>query len=85
MIEDAAVDAHDASEQAMGWFTMFESHLERPFDTEVLGVRVDMEAIEPRDDTRIVAVSKRGKESQAIQVTELPAPREKPAGASGCS
>jgi|HubBroStandDraft_1064217.scaffolds.fasta_scaffold02155_4 calcium binding protein len=81
MIEEATVDAHDESEQVMGWFTMFESCLELPFETEVLGVRVTVEAIEQRDDNRIVAVCKRGKENQAIELTELPEPREKPAGA----
>jgi calcium binding protein len=81
MIEEATVDAHDQSEQVMGWFTMFENHLELPFETEVLGVRVAVEAIEPRDDNRIVALCKRGKETQAIEITELPTAREKPAGA----
>jgi hypothetical protein len=28
MIEEATVDAHDESEQAIGWFTMFENHLD---------------------------------------------------------
>jgi hypothetical protein len=81
MVEEATVDANDESEQIMGWFTMFENHLELPFETEVLGVRVTVEAIEQRDDNRFVAMCKRGKESQAIEITELPAPREKPAGA----
>ena len=38
MIEEATVDAYDASEQATGWFTMLEEHVELPFETEVLGV-----------------------------------------------
>ncbi|MES1204676.1 MAG: hypothetical protein ABUS79_01945 [Pseudomonadota bacterium] len=29
MIEEATVDAHDESEQATGWFRMFEQHLAR--------------------------------------------------------
>jgi hypothetical protein len=33
MIEVATVDAHDESEQASGWFTVFEEHLELPFET----------------------------------------------------
>jgi len=44
MIEEATVDAHDESEQAMGWFTMFEEYLEWPFETEVLGVSVSRHA-----------------------------------------
>jgi len=81
MIEEATVDAHDESEQVMGWLTMFENHLALPFETEVLGVPVTVEAIEERYDNRIVAVCKRGKRSQAIDITELPMPKEKPAGA----
>jgi hypothetical protein len=81
MIEEATVDAYDDSEQAVGWFTMFENYLELPFETEVLGVCVTVDAIEQRDDNRIVAMCKRGKERQAIDITELPAPKERPAGA----
>lgn len=81
MIEEATVDAHDESEQAMGWFTMFEEHLELPFETEVLGVRVIVETIDQRDDNRIVAVCRRGKEKLAIGVVDLPLPSPMPEGA----
>jgi hypothetical protein len=81
MIEEATVDAHDESEQATGWFTMFENELELPFETEVLGVRVTVETIDLRDDNRIVAVCKRGKEKQVIGITELPLSAPRPAGA----
>jgi hypothetical protein len=37
MIEVATVDAYDEAEQATGWFTVFEEHLELPFETKVLG------------------------------------------------
>lgn len=80
MIEEATVDAHYESEQATGWFTMLENHLDLPFETDVLGVRVTVEAIDLRDGNRIVAVCKRGKESQAIDITELPVPRPRPPG-----
>jgi Calcium binding len=80
MIEEATVDAYGECEQVVGWFTMFENHLKLPFETEVLGVRVTVEAIEQSDDNRIVAMCRRGKEEQAIEITELPAPKEKPAG-----
>ncbi|MGA2451575.1 MAG: calcium-binding protein [Polyangiaceae bacterium] len=80
MIEEATVDAYGESEQVTGWFTMFENHLELPFETEVLGVRVTVEAIEQRDDNCIVAVCKRGKENQAIEIAELPVPMPRPLG-----
>jgi hypothetical protein len=40
IIEEATVDAYDESEQATGWYTMFEQYLELPFETKVLGVAV---------------------------------------------
>ena len=43
MAEEATVDAYDESEQATGWFTMFEEHFDLPFDTKVLGVDVTVE------------------------------------------
>ena len=81
MIEEATVDAYDESEQATGWFTMFEEHLELPFDTVVLGVRVAVAAIEHRDDNRIVAVCTRGKEELAVGIADLPLPSPRPDGA----
>jgi hypothetical protein len=83
MIEDATVDAHDESEQATGWFTMFENHLDLPFDTDVLGVRVTVENIALRDDDRIVAVCRRGKQKQLIDITDLPCRRRSRVGRSG--
>lgn len=81
MIEEATVDAYDESEQATGWFTMFEEHLHLPFDTEVLGVRVTVAELDLRNEDRIVAVCKRGKDRQAIELTDLPLPTPRPAGA----
>ncbi len=33
MIEEATVDAHDDGEQAMGWESALDAHLELPFTT----------------------------------------------------
>jgi hypothetical protein len=81
MIEEATVDAHDESEQATGWFTMFENYLELPFETDVFGIRVTVEMIDLRDDNRIVAVCRRGKEKLALGVVDLPLPSPRPGGA----
>ncbi|HLY95050.1 MAG TPA: calcium-binding protein [Gaiellaceae bacterium] len=81
MIEEATVDAYSESEQATGWFTMFESYLELPFVTDVLGVRVTVEAIDLRDDNHIVAACRRGKEKLAIGIVDLPLPSPRPEGA----
>ena len=81
MVEAATVDAYGESEQATGWFTMLDEHLDVPFDTTVLGVRVTVARIEQRDDDRIVAQCKRGREKLTISITELPLPTPKPDGA----
>ncbi len=80
MIEEATVDAHGESEQTVGWFTMFEEHLELPFDTEVLGVPVRVTRIDHRND-RLVAICARGRDEQAIGLADLPLPTPMPAGA----
>jgi hypothetical protein len=81
MIEEATVDAYGESEQATGWSTVFENYLELPFETEVLGVRVTVVAIERRDANQIVAVCKRGEHKLAVGVVDLPLPSPKPEGA----
>lgn len=81
MIEEATVDAYDEAEWAMGWFTMFENYVALPFETEVLGVRVMVDEIDQRDDHRIVAVCRRGKERLAVGIVDLPLPSPTPEGA----
>ena len=80
MIEEATVDAYDESEQATGWYTMFEEYLELPFETKVLGVAVTVASIDLRDGGQIVAVCTRGRARQAISLVDLPLPSPKPAG-----
>ena len=81
MIEEATVDAHDESEQATGWFTMFEEHLDVPFETKLLGIDVTVAGIELRGDAQIVAVCTRGRERQVIDIVDLPLSTPRPAGA----
>ena len=81
MIEEASVAAYGEREQATGRFTMLEEHLELPFETEVLGLRVNVVRLEQRDDNCIVAVCMRGKARQAIAIADLPLPTSKPSGA----
>jgi hypothetical protein len=80
MIEEATVDAYDESEQATGWFTMFEEHLELPFETTVLGTVVTVVSIDLRDYGQLNAICTRGRHRQAISLAELPLPTPKPAG-----
>ncbi len=80
MIEEATVDACDESEQATGWFTMFEEHLGTPFETKVLGSAVTVASIDLRDGGQIVALCTRGRERQTISLLDLPLPSPRPAG-----
>jgi len=80
MIEEATLDAYGESEQATGWFTMLERHLALPFETAVLGAAVSVVSIELRDGAQIVAICTRGRDRQAISLTDLPLPAPKPAG-----
>lgn len=80
MIEEATVDAYDETEQATGWFTVLGDHLELPFDTIVLGTPVRVARIELRDDNSIVAICARGRDKQAIRLTDLPLPEPPPRG-----
>jgi hypothetical protein len=80
MIEEATVDAYDESEQAAGWFTMFEEHLVLPFETRVLGTAVTVASIDLRGDHQIVAICTRGRERQAIPLADLPLSTPKPGG-----
>jgi Calcium binding len=72
LIEEATVDAYDESEQIVGFQTMLEEHLAMPFETEVLGVKVTVEAVDLSDDDQIVAVCTRGKSRQRIPILDLP-------------
>jgi hypothetical protein len=40
LIAEATVDAYNESEQRMGFYTMFEEHLDMPFESTILGVGV---------------------------------------------
>jgi hypothetical protein len=81
MAEEATVDAYGESEQICGWACMFADHVAVPFETTVLGEAVTVEAIDQRGDTRIVAICKRGRLRQAIDILELALPSPPPTGA----
>ena len=81
MPEEATVDAYGESEQISGWSCMLDEHLAVPFETVVLGAAVTVEKLDLRDDDQIVAICKRGRTRQAIEIRELPLPTPEPAGA----
>lgn len=80
MIEDATVDAFTSSELATGWLTKIEEHLALPFATTVLGVDLKVMKIDILSDDTLVAICARGRQRQAIVLSELPLPAHPPAG-----
>jgi hypothetical protein len=81
LIEEAIVDAYNASEQRTGFYTMLDEHLDTPFNTQILGVIATVERIDMTDDEQIVAICRRGRSQQAIPILDLPLPNPRPAGA----
>jgi len=81
MVETATVDAYGEAEQATGWLCAIDEHLQTPFETEMLGVKVRVEKIDLEDDASIVAVCRRGQHRQTVPILDLPMPRVPPEGA----
>jgi len=81
MISEAIVDCYNASEQAMGFFTMVEENLRFPFSTTVLGIQVNVQKVELDDAEEIVVVFSRGPEKQRIPLLDLSLPSPQPEGA----
>ena len=81
LIEQATVDACNESEQTVGFFTMFEENLALPFVTQLLGVRVTVEAVDLTADERIVVICSRGEHRQRVPILDVPLPDPAPEGA----
>jgi hypothetical protein len=80
LIEEAVVDAYDKDERRMGFLTMLQESVAVPFDTEVLGVPVEVTEIETNDAEEIVAVCKHGRHVQRVPLVDLPLPEPLPEG-----
>ena len=80
LIEEAIIDAHDESEQRVGFLTMLEENLAVPFTTELLGVPVRVERVDFNDAEEIVAICRRGRHRQLISLVNLPLPSPPPDG-----
>jgi hypothetical protein len=81
LIEEAVVDAYGEEEQVGGFFTMMEEHLALPFSANILGVDVVVEKVDMTRSGRIVAICRRDKIRQKIEILDLPLPTPAPAGA----
>jgi hypothetical protein len=81
LIAEATADAYGEYEQRTALYTMIETHLAVPFDIEVLGVLSTVYRVDLTRDDRIVAIVKRGRMRQPIDVLDLPIPKPPPSGA----
>lgn len=76
-----SIDAYAKSEQCTGLFTMIESRLALPFETELLRATVSVERIDLTVAGEIVAICRRGTKRQSIPILDLSVPKPPPAGA----
>lgn len=79
--EDAIVDTHDKEEQQNGFFSMIADNLMLPFETEVLGVKVQVVEVDQDQLGAVVAVCERNGKQQRIGVLDLTLPSPPPQGA----
>ena len=80
LIEEAVVDAYDEDERRMGFLTMLQDNVDVPFETEVLGVPVEVTEIDANDAGEVVALCKHGQHMQRVPVVDLPLPKPPPEG-----
>lgn len=80
LIEDAATDAYNESEQAGGFFAMIEQNLSLPFTTQMLGQAVTVAKVDITSRDQIVAICVYRKANQAIPILDLPMPDPPPEG-----
>lgn len=80
LVEEATVDAYNESERRVGFLTMIQDNLEVPFETDVLGVPVQVTSVDFNDADEIVAICTRGPQVQPIPVLDLPLPDPPPQG-----
>jgi hypothetical protein len=80
LIEAATVDCDSDSQAVTGFYTMLEEHLQVPFTTEVLGMKVSVEGVDVTEADEIVAVCRRGRFRQRVAILDLPLPRPLPKG-----
>ena len=80
LIAEAVVDAYGEEEQVGGFLTMMEEHLALPFSTNILGVDVVVEKVDMTRSGQIVAICRRDRTRQRIEILYLPLPTPAPAG-----
>jgi hypothetical protein len=80
LIEEAITDAFSEDEQLDGFFNLMADRLELPFDTKVLGVKVEVVELDQDDRGNILAICQRPESRQTIPLLDLPLPSPLPVG-----
>jgi hypothetical protein len=78
LIGEAVVNAYGEDEQVGGFLSMMEEHLALPFSANILGVDVVVEKLDMTLSARIVAICRRNKIRQKIEILDLPLPTPAP-------
>jgi hypothetical protein len=81
MVEEATVDCYNnVDDERMGFFSCIEENLELPFESEVLGLKVTVKAVEMNSAGEFLAICSAGKHKQKLPLLELPLPEPPPKG-----
>jgi hypothetical protein len=80
MIGEALVDCCTDSEKVTAMMTAIQEHLDLPFTT-ILGLSVNVVAVDLNDAGEIVAVCKSSGKRRRIRLLDLPLPDPPPSGA----
>ncbi len=80
MIAEATSDAYGPEEEAGGLLVYLQDHIDLPFNTTVLGVKVLVVGFDHGSGTDLVAICKRGRNRQRIPVQDLPMSDPPPQG-----
>jgi hypothetical protein len=78
LIGEAVVNAYGEDEQVGGFLSMMEEHLALPFSANILGVDVVVKKLDMTRSARIVAICRRDKIRQKIEILDLPLPTPAP-------
>jgi len=81
MIAEATVDCYNDAEMATGLLVAIQEHLVLPFRAEVLGVSVQVTAVDINAAGAIVALCKHGRKTQRVALVDLALPEPPPIGA----
>lgn len=80
LIEEATVDCYNNDEAMAGFACIIEDRLKMPFPAKVLGVDVTVIGVDQDEGGHVVALCRRGRNTQRISILDLPLPSPPPEG-----